>query len=81
MKNAFVAVFAIALLSACATVKIDHDGANTINHDDASKAGELADQACSRARSGKGKVISTVNKDPSLPEGTGKQVTTFRCTG
>ncbi|HMN43846.1 MAG TPA: hypothetical protein PKE27_04705 [Povalibacter sp.] len=68
-------------LAACTTIKIDHGGVNEITHEGgAAEAQELADRACHRAGSGYGKVVSTVNKDASLPPGTGRQVTTFRCT-
>ena len=76
----FLPVICILLLTACTTIKIDHGGTNEIQHAGGTAEGkELADRACHRAGSGKADVISTANKDPSLPAGTGKQVTTFRC--
>lgn len=76
-----IAVCAGLLLAGCTTIKIDHGGDNEIVHaGGVAEAKELADRACHRAGSGRGEVVSTVNKDPSLPPGTGKQVTTFRCT-
>ena len=74
-------VSAVLCLAACATIRIDGGGVNEITHTGgATEAKELADRACHRAGSGHGEVISTVNKDASLPPGTGRQVTTFRCT-
>ena len=52
------------VFGACTTIKINQDDTSTIEHE----AGAEAD------------IISTVNKDPALPAGTGKQVTTFRCS-
>ncbi|HEY6641403.1 hypothetical protein [Povalibacter sp.] len=81
MKRALSICACLALAAACTTIKIDHGDTNTIQHTgDAAKAQELVDRACHRSGSGRGEIVSTVNKDPSLPEGTGTQVTTFRCT-
>ncbi len=80
MKRA-MSVCVCLFLSACTTIKIDPSGDNEISHTGgAVEAQELADRACHRAGSGRGEVVSTVNKDPSQPPGTGRQVTTFRCT-
>ena len=80
MKRAiFLAICVLA--AACTTIKIDHGGENEVTHDGrAGEAQELADRVCHRAGSGRAEIIATVNKDASLPPGTGRQVTTFRCT-
>ncbi len=81
MIRTFLAVVCVLLGAACTTIKVDHGGENEIVHEPGTgKAQELADRACRLAGSGRGEIISTVNKDPSLPDGTGRQVTTFRCT-
>lgn len=69
------------VFSGCTVVKIGEGDTNTISHDGgADEANNLANRACRRAGSSTAEIISTVNKDPSLPPGTGKQVTTFRCS-
>lgn len=68
-----------AVMSACTTVKLNHDNTNSITHAADADPKQLANRACHKARSGNGIVVSTVNKDASLPPGTGKQITTFRC--
>ncbi len=71
---------ACALLSACTTVRINHDDTTSITHQGDAAAGEqLAERACRKAGRQKAVLVSTVNKDASLPPGTGRQVTTFRC--
>ena len=40
----------------------------------------LANRACVKAGQMSAEIVSTVNKDPKLPPGEGKQVTTFRCS-
>jgi hypothetical protein len=78
LRTAFLA--ACLLLSACTVVKPGKGDTNTIQHDGgAEQAYELATRVCRRAGQQSAEIISTVNKDPSLPPGTGKQVTTFRC--
>jgi len=73
-------VLASVLLSACAIVKINHDGTNTIEHRKGIEGGrELAAQACAKAGHQVAADISTVNKDASLPNGQGWQLTTFKC--
>ena len=81
MKSALVVSLCCVLMGACTTIKLNGDNTNTITH----KAGEgvaqdLAARACHRAGERRAVIISTMNKDPSKPEGTGRQVTTFRCT-
>lgn len=68
-----------ASLGACTTVKLNHDNTNSITHAADADPKQLANRACRKARSGSAVVISTVNRDASLPPGTGKQITTFRC--
>jgi hypothetical protein len=46
---------------------------------DAAVANDLTTRACRRAGQHSAEIISTVNKDSSLPPGSGRQVTTFRC--
>ena len=53
----------------------------TIEHEPGVEvARDLTTRACQRAGQKSADIISTVNKDPALPAGTGKQVTTFRCS-
>lgn len=74
-------IAACVIFSACTVVKIGQGDTNTISHDGgADEANNLANRACRRAGGSSAEIISTVNKDPSLPPGTGKQVTTFRCS-
>jgi hypothetical protein len=71
----------VIVLSACTTVKINDDSTNRITHEGGADVAEnLAGRACLRANGKKAVIVSTVNKDPNLPPGTGKQVTTFRCS-
>ena len=68
------------LFGACTIVKPGKGDTNTIQHDGgAEQAYDLATRVCRRAGQQNAEIISTVNKDASLPPGTGKQVTTFRC--
>ena len=68
-------------LTACTTIKLNDDNTNTITHKEGvSVSQQLADRACRSAGERRAVIISTINKDPSLPEGKGRQVTTFRCT-
>lgn len=70
-----------AFTSACTTVKINHDDTSTIEHEGGVEvAKDLSTRACRRAGQQSAEIISTVNKNPALPPGTGKQVTTFRCS-
>lgn len=73
---------ACVIFSACTVVKIGKGDTNTIQHDGgADVAQDLANRACRRAGGQQqAQVLSTENKDPALPPGTGKQVTTFRCS-
>jgi len=67
--------------SACTIVKINPDDTTTIEHEGGAEvATDLSNRACRRAGQQRAEIVSTVNKDASLPDGTGKQVTTFRCS-
>lgn len=67
--------------SACTVVKINKDDTTTIEHEGGAEvAKDLANRACSRAGQRSAEIVSTVNKNPALAAGTGKQVTTFRCS-
>jgi hypothetical protein len=63
-------------------VRVHSDDTSTIEHKGGVEAGrDLANRACRRAGQESAEIISTVNKNPDLPPETGKQVTTFRCSG
>ena len=65
----------------CTTINLNHGNTNTITYRGAPEKGQqLATRACRKAGERRAIVISTINKDASLPDGTGRQVTTFRCT-
>jgi hypothetical protein len=71
-----------ALLTSCTMVRINSDDTSTIEHKGGVEEGRnLADRACRRAGQQSAEILSTVNKNPEDPPGTGKQVTTFRCSG
>lgn len=77
------AVLAACILFAtgCTVVKIGKGDTNSITH--AAGPGiaqDLTTRACKKAGQQSAEILSTVNKDPKLPPGTGKQVTTFRCS-
>jgi hypothetical protein len=79
MRTILVAMVAIAM-SGCTVIKINKDDTQTIEHKEGDGvAQDLANRACGRAGRQTAEIVSTVNKDASLPPGTGKQVTTFRC--
>lgn len=69
------------VIGACTTIKVNKDDTSTIEHDGGVEvAKDLTTRACVRAGQKSAEIISTVNKDPALPAGSGKQVTTFRCS-
>lgn len=79
-----VSLVAIGALSvgACTMVRVNSDDTSTIEHKGGVDTGrDLANRACRRAGQDSAEVISTVNKNPEDPPETGKQVTTFRCSG
>jgi hypothetical protein len=71
----------VLLGSACTVVKFNEGDTTTIEHEGgADVAKDLSARACRKAGQSSAEIVSTVNKDPELPAGTGKQVTTFRCS-
>jgi hypothetical protein len=80
MRSVFLPALCV-IFGACTTIKINHDDTSTIEHEGGVQvAKDLTTRACRRAGQQSADIISTVNKDPALPAGTGKQVTTFRCS-
>ena len=67
------------LAGGCTVVKIGKGDTNSITHAPGEEK-DLTSRACRKAGQQSAEIISTVNKDASLPAGTGKQVTTFRCS-
>jgi hypothetical protein len=68
-------------ISACTTIKIGPGDSSSITYEGGADVGkDLATRACHKAGQQGVEIISTVNKDPSLPPGTGKQIVTFRCS-
>jgi hypothetical protein len=79
LRSAILASVCVTLVG-CTTIKINQDDTSTVEYEgDAEVAKDLTTRACRRAGQQSAEIISTVNKDPGLPAGTGKQVTTFRC--
>ena len=69
------------LPTGCTMVHINSDDTSTIEHKGGVEEGRnLADRACRKAGQQSAEIISTVNKNAEDPPGTGKQVTTFRCS-
>ena len=80
MRSAVLSLLCV-VIGACTTVKINKDDTSTIEHEGGVEvAKDLTTRACVRAGQKSAEIISTVNKDPALPAGSGKQVTTFRCS-
>jgi hypothetical protein len=80
MTRSAVLLSLCVILGACTTIRINGDETSTIEHEGGvGVAKDLTTRACRRASQQSAEIISTVNKDPALPAGTGKQVTTFRC--
>jgi hypothetical protein len=76
-----ILIAGVLMFSACTTVKLNGDNTNTITYNGGPEVGmDLATRACRKAGERRAIIISTINKDASLPEGTGRQVTTFRCS-
>lgn len=72
---------ACTLVGACTTIKIGAGDTSIIEHEGgADVAKDLATRACQKAGQQSAEIISTVNKNKDAPPGTGKQVTTFRCS-
>lgn len=81
MRRVDLLLAVILLAGGCTMVRINSDDTSTIEHKGGVETGrDLADRACRRAGQQSAEIISTVNKDPEAPPGTGKQVTTFRCS-
>ena len=81
MQKSLSALFAVCALLAggCTVVKIGKGDTNSITHAPGQEQ-DLTNRACRKAGQQSAEILSTVNKDPKLPAGTGKQVTTFRCS-
>ena len=80
MRSAVLSALCV-VIGACTTIKVNKDDTSTIEHEGGVEvAKDLTTRACVRAGQKSAEVISTVNKDPALPAGSGKQVTTFRCS-
>ena len=74
-------LLAALALSACTVVKINPGDTTTIEHEEGADVGkDLANRACRKAGQKSAVIVSSINKDASLPPGTGRQVTTFRCS-
>jgi hypothetical protein len=68
------------VLAACTTVRVNSDDTSSITYEGGPEvAKDLTTRVCQRAGQQSAEIISTVNKDPDLPAGTGKQIATFRC--
>lgn len=68
-------------LGACTVIKINKGDTETIEYEgDAAVGQDLTTRACRKAGQQSAEILSTVNKDPKLPAGKGRQVTTFRCS-
>ena len=81
MRFASLLVCGALVAGGCTMVKINGDDTTTIEHNGGVDEGrDLANRACKRAGQQSAEVISTVNKNAEAPPGTGKQVTTFRCS-
>jgi hypothetical protein len=74
-------LFLLLALSACTMVKINPGDTTTIEHEAGADVGkDLATRACRKAGQKTAVIVSSINKDANLPPGTGRQVTTFRCS-
>ena len=80
MRSAVLSSLCV-VIGACTTIKVNKDDTSTIEHEGGVEvAKDLTTRACVRAGQKSAEIISTVNKDPALPAGSGKQVTTFQCS-
>jgi hypothetical protein len=70
-------------LSGCAGMVTFNDGSQTaIEHDSfvsADRARTLAAKSCAQAGKQDAQLVTSVNKNPALPAGSGVQVSTYRC--
>jgi hypothetical protein len=72
---------ACVAMTACTVVKINPGDSQTIEYEGGTEvANDLTSRACRKAGQPRAEIISTENKNKSLPPGQGRQVTTFRCT-
>lgn len=79
MLRPAVLVCCIAV-GACTVIKINPGDSQTIEYEGGTEvANDLTARACHKAKQQRAEIISTVNKNTSLPPGQGRQVTTFRC--
>jgi hypothetical protein len=79
IRAAVLSLFCL-VLGACTTIKINDDDTETIEYEGGAEvAKDLTTRVCKVAGQQSAEIISTVNKDPALPAGTGKQIATFRC--
>ena len=80
MLRLTAATMACVAISACTVVKINPGDSQTIEYEGGTEVGnDLTSRACRKAGQQRAEIISTVNKNASLPPGQGRQVTTFRC--
>lgn len=79
--QSLIALFAACALltGGCTVVKIGKGDTNTITHAPGQEK-DLTNRACRKAGQQSAEIISTVNEDANLPPGTGRQLTTFRCS-
>lgn len=77
-----VVLFALCIaVSSCTIVRINSDDTESIEYKGGPEvAKDLTTRACRKAGQKNAEIISTVNKDPKLPPGQGRQITTFRCS-
>ena len=80
MTRITLSLLCVLVAAGCTVVKPGEGNTTTIQHKPGAEvARDLSDRACKKAGQQRAEIISTVNKDPALPAGTGTQVTTFRC--
>ena len=80
MLRSVVLLTSCVIVSACATIKINHGDTSTVTfRGDAKVAKNLATRACRQAGQHGAEILSIINEDASLPDGKGRQVATFRC--
>ena len=71
---------ACSFLSACTTFNLGSESTTVEHEGGVEVAQDLANRACQRVGEPGAEVLSTVNKNPDLPPGSGTQVSTFRCS-
>jgi hypothetical protein len=81
MLRSILVAAVVVLLGACTVIKVNRGDSETIEYDGGPEvARDLTTRACHKAGQPSAEIISTQNKDPSLPPGTGRQVTVFKCS-